>query len=207
MVRTSLHGLRRHARSEAVLLVCGLLVATLSGVVMMNMAGASSMSGPSSASPYPAGSPAEFAYLSHQTSNACGLQTRTVLGYSDSVRLQGSCCNPMDMAKYQAQVQGLHRYATIDAIVPDPYDVPVALAKRLLGYEHSIRLTRAERATFSRAMNMTADKGPCCCHCWRWHTTTGLAKYLIADQRFSAAEVASVTDLVNGCGGPPDHGT
>jgi hypothetical protein len=191
----------------SVVLVCGLLVVTLSGVVMVNMGAASSMSGPSSSSPYPAGSPAEFEYLSHQTSNACGLQTRTVLGYPGSMRLQGSCCNPMDMAKYQTQVQGLHRYATIDAIVPDPYDVSVSLAKRLLGYEHSIRLTSAERTTFDRAMNMTADKGSCCCHCWRWHTTTGLAKYLIADQRFSASEVASVTDLVNGCGGPLDHGT
>src|SRR5260370_41417235 len=124
MVRTSRPGLRRHARSEAVLLVCGLLVATLSGVVMMNMTSASSMSGPSSSSPYPAGSPAEFAYLSHQTSNACGLQTRTVLGYSDSMRLQGSCCNPMDMANYQGQVQGLHRYATIDTITTRPNDLP-----------------------------------------------------------------------------------
>ena len=185
-----------------------LSLVALPGLVLLATPASNAMAlSMSSTPPFAPGSPAEFAYLSHQTSNACGLEQATVVGYPDSMRLQGSCCNPMDMAKYTAQVQGLQRYATIDAVPVDPYDIPVPLAKRLLGYEHSIRLTPREQATFRRAMHMTADKGPCCCHCWRWHTTTGLAKYLIVEQRFAARDIAHVVDLVNGCGGPPDRGT
>ncbi len=188
----------------AVVALCGFVVAALGGTFLMSMDASSSMRQPSASSPYSAGSPAEFAYLSHQTSNACGLQQSTVLGYASSMRLQGSCCDPMDMAKYQSQVQSLRSYATINAIPPDPYDISVSLAKRLLGYEHAIHLTKPEHDTFNQAMGMTTDKGPCCCHCWRWHTTTGLAKYLIKDKQFAAATIATVVDLVNGCGGPLD---
>lgn len=184
-----------------------LVAVALPAVLLTNVATSAALLSSLSSSPYAPGSPAEFAYLSQQTSNACGLQQSTVLGYPDSIRLQGSCCDPMDMARYQSQVQDLRSYAAISAIVADPYDVPVALAKRLLGYEQSIRLTPAQQATFNRAMSKTDDHGPCCCHCWRWHTTTGLAKYLIVDRRFPAPEVTTVVDLVNGCGGPLDHRT
>ena len=54
------------------------------------------------------------------------------MSYSDSTRIQGACCNPMDMVTYQQQVRGLHDFAGVTAIPSDPYDVPAALAKQLL---------------------------------------------------------------------------
>ena len=158
---------------------------------------------PSSGGPIdPPGSASRFAYLATQRSNSCGLQPETVMGYDDSMRLQGSCCNPMDMAKYAWQVSGLRQYAGIDAIPADPYDIPVSQAKRLLGYERSITLDATKQRTFDDAMRQTRDGAPCCCQCWRWHTTTGLAKYLIVERGVAAVELAKLVDLLNGCGGP-----
>lgn len=158
---------------------------------------------PSSGAPIdPPGSASRFAYLATQRSNSCGLQPDAVMGYADSMRLQGSCCNPMDMAKYEWQVGGLRQYAGIDAVPADPYDIPVSLAKRLLAYERSITLDSGPQRIFDDAMRLTRDGAPCCCQCWRWHTTTGLAKYLIVERGFASAELAKVVDLLNGCGGP-----
>jgi hypothetical protein len=86
-------------------------------------------------------------------------------------------------------------------VLHDPYDVPVALAQRLLGFEKSIYLDGAQQATYDAAMTMTPDKGPCCCHCWRWDMTAGLARYLIVRSHWDAARVAEVVALTNGCGG------
>ena len=163
---------------------------------------ASRAGGPAAAPTPPAGSAARFQFLAAQTSNSCGLQPSTVMSYADSARIQGACCNPMDMAKYSMQVQGLREYASIPRILQDPYDVPAALAKQLLTDDQTIHLTSAQQAVYDHAMTMTDDKGPCCCHCWRWNATEGLARYLIADRAFAAADVARVVDLTNGCGGP-----
>ncbi|MEO8899853.1 MAG: hypothetical protein ABI352_02705 [Candidatus Dormibacter sp.] len=108
----------------------------------------------------------------------------------------------MDMAKYQHQVQSLKRYASLSEIPADPYDIRAGLAKSLLDDDRSIVLAGANKATFDAAMQMTADKGPCCCHCWRWTATEGLDKRLITEWHLGAAELARITDLVNGCGGP-----
>ena len=148
------------------------------------------------------GSAAEYRFLSTQTSNACGLLPSTVMSYGDAVRIQGSCCSPMEMAKYSMQVQGLRQYAAIARIPSDPYDVPASQAKQLLADDETIHLSSAQQAVYDQAMTMTDDKGPCCCHCWRWNATEGLGRYLIAEQRWSAPDVARVVDLVNGCGGP-----
>jgi hypothetical protein len=144
---------------------------------------------------------AEFDYLSRQTSNSCGLLPATVMSDRDSMRLQGSCCSPMTMSKYIWQLHGLRSYSRISAIPSNPYDVSARLAKRLLRYEHDIHLTSQQKRGFRHAMQMTADKGPCCCHCWRWNTTTGLAEYLIVHKHLSAVAIAHIVDLVNGCGG------
>jgi hypothetical protein len=50
-------------------------------------------------------------------------------------------------------------------------------------------------------MQLTSEKGPCCCQCWRWHAFKGLAHYLIADKHYSSRRVANVIGLVDGCGG------
>ena len=148
------------------------------------------------------GSEARFAYLASQHTNYCSLDRATVAGYPDDQRMQGACCDAMDMDKYQQQVAGLRKYATISEIPKDPYDIEAGLAKRLIEYDDTITLTGQDKDTYDAAMQMTDNKAPCCCQCWRWYMTEGLDKFLITQQHLSAQQIAEITDLVNGCGGP-----
>lgn len=176
-------------------------LAVIGGVVLGIMLFAARSAPLSAGSPYAPGTVKEFHYLAAQGSNFCALQPEMIASYSKSGRLQGSCCNAMDLETYQGQVRDLKRYGNVSAIPRDPYDVPVPLAKQLLAYDRTISLTAAERSVFAAAMRMTPDKGPCCCKCWRWDADTGLAKYLITARHFGARQVATVVALVNGCGG------
>jgi hypothetical protein len=115
--------------------------------------------------------------------------------------LQGSCCSPMDRTQYEQQIQALKAYATISQIPTDPYNVPVSLAKTLLQYDQSMHVTPAQQATYRQAATMTNDHGWCCCQCWAWYVHSGLAKYLIVAQHFSAAQVAAVINEEDCCGG------
>lgn len=148
-----------------------------------------------------AGSQAAFTYLAQQHSNFCQLQQAMVMSYPEGMRLQGACCNPLDMAKYQHQVTGLRAFVNNPDIAPDPYDIEVRLAKRLFAYDTTITLTSAQQAVYDKAISMTDDKAPCCCQCWRWYMTRGLAKSLIAQHGVDAPTVAQIIDLANGCGG------
>jgi hypothetical protein len=145
-----------------------------------------------------------FAFLARQTSNSCGLEPGALMAMPDAMRLQGSCCFPMNRTAYAGQMRGLRTYADISAIPPDPYDVPVTLAKRLLAYDRTIRLSPGQALNYARAMRMSSTKGPCCCRCWRWYAFRGLSKYLIAGLGWHPAAVAAVIDLVEGCGGPTE---
>jgi hypothetical protein len=147
------------------------------------------------------GSAAAFTYLAAQHSNFCQLQQTTVMSYAGDTRLQGACCNPLDMAKYQHQVSGLRAFSSNPDIAPDPYDISVALAKRLFSYDTAISLTPTQQGVYDKAISMTDDKAPCCCKCWRWYMTRGLAKSLITQHSMSADVVAKIVDLGNGCGG------
>jgi hypothetical protein len=149
----------------------------------------------------PAGNPDRFEYLSNQTSNSCGLQPKTVIDYPDSRRLQGSCCSPMDREEYRRQVEGLNEYENISQIPADPYDIPASLAKLLLGYQSSIELLPHQQAIYDEAMQMTPEKGPCCCECWRWFAFEGMSKYLIQEHGWQSSELAGLIHLVDGCGG------
>jgi len=115
--------------------------------------------------------------------------------------LQGSCCSLMDRTQYERQILALKAYAHISQIPTDPYNVPVSLAKTLLQYDQSIQLTPAQQATYNQAATMTSDNGWCCCQCWAWYVHSGLAKYLIATQHFSAVQVATVINEEDCCGG------
>jgi len=150
--------------------------------------------------PGAAGSPERFTYLAAKRSNQCGMPAAAVLRMPSAARLQGACCGPMNSAEYRAQAIGLRAFRRMPEIPPDPYDMSVGLSKRLLRWERSIKLSRADAATYRRAMKMTHDHAPCCCPCWRWHAFRGLANDLIARRRWSAARVAHVIDLVEGCG-------
>ena len=115
--------------------------------------------------------------------------------------LQGSCCSPMNMAHYKQQIHALKAYAHISQIPADPYNVPVSLANTLLHYDQSIHLTPAQQAIYNQAATMTNDNGWCCCQCWAWYVHSGLAKYLIATQHFSAGQVVAVINAEDCCGG------
>lgn len=107
----------------------------------------------------------------------------------------------MDLSTYEWQVKALRQYAAISPIPKDPYDVPVALARRLLRYDKSVHLSASQQATYARAMAMSREKGPCCCRCWRWSAFRGMSKYLIAREHWTDSQVARVIDDVEGCGG------
>lgn len=81
----------------------------------------------------------------------------------------------MVFERYVEQVTGLRRYARVPEVPADPYDVPVALAKRLLAYQRAITLTPPQRAVYDRAVRLSQEGGPCCCRCWRWHAFEGQA--------------------------------
>jgi len=159
-------------------------------------------SGPAPATGAIPGTPQRFAQLASAHTNACSLQRSTVDAYPDDQRIQGSCCNAMDPTKYRYQVEQLRHYAGIPEIPSDPYDIRAGLAKRLFRLDDTIRLSGVDQRTFDRVMQMTEDKAPCCCHCWRWDAAEGLDRFLITRHHLGAAEVARITDLVNGCGGP-----
>jgi hypothetical protein len=151
-----------------------------------------------------AGLNARFDYLAHRHSSRCGTPPSYVRGLSDSARLQGACCFPMNRAAYRSQVSDLRLRAPSEA-PSDPYDVSAALAKRLLAYERTIALTPTEQPIYRRAMSMTSEHGPCCCPCWRWHAFAGLSKELIARRRWTAPRLARLISLLDGCGGAADH--
>jgi hypothetical protein len=108
----------------------------------------------------------------------------------------------MDAGHYKQQVRGLKRYRAIALAPADPYDVSVALAKRLISYQRQIHLRPDERRVYDHARQLADEHGPCCCRCWRWAAFEGQAKQLIVKRRFRAAEVARLWDLEDGCGGP-----
>lgn len=143
---------------------------------------------------------AKFIELSTRGNSACFGQT-TVMAKPDSERLTGSCCGPMSLHRYEEQVAGLRKYAGIPEVPADPYDIPVPLAKKLIGYKNSIKLSAEQQREYDEAMRMSHEGGPCCCKCWRWDVYEGLAKFLITQHGFTGKQVAEVWDLSDGCGG------
>ena len=152
----------------------------------------------------------KFATLTAASSDFCSnlgqpdAITSEINSLSNTARLQGACCSPMDFTAYKEQLDGLKAYKNISYIAPDPYDVPASLAKSLLTFDQTIVLTASQQQVYEAAGPMTHDKGWCCCKCWAWYTHSGLAKYLITKENFNAKQVATVTNLEDCCGGPPD---
>lgn len=142
-----------------------------------------------------------FAVLSRRPTKTCGLADVDLDSIAINGRLQGSCCSPMDFARYVEQVKGLRAYAAVSEVPADPYDIPVGFARRLMGFAGSITLSPAQQATYDRAVRLSDEHGPCCCHCFRWRAFEGQAKVLIARQHFTAAQIANVWQLEDGCGG------
>jgi hypothetical protein len=116
--------------------------------------------------------------------------------------LQGACCFPMDYRSYVNQVREIdRRYRDVDVIPKDPYDIPISLAKRLIGYQ-GIKLKPAQQRIYERAKPLSSTDGPCCCPCWRWTAFGGQAKFLITRRNYTARQIAHVWSIEEGCGGP-----
>ncbi|MGH2848724.1 MAG: hypothetical protein ACRDL0_22440 [Thermoleophilaceae bacterium] len=112
----------------------------------------------------------------------------------------------MDEHAYVEQVRALRRYARIRQFPRDPYDIRVALAQRLLRHQATIRLSARERSVYKRGMEMSREKGPCCCRCWRWSAFAGLSMHLIATRGWQPRRLARLIEALDGCGGGHRHG-
>lgn len=148
---------------------------------------------------------AKFEYLSKNGNSSCsGAFRDSIVSMPDNARLQGSCCSPMSIHRYNEQVEGLKKYKDISEIPPDPYDIEAGLAKKLIAY-YDMELSPEEQKAYDYAMQNSDEKGPCCCKCWRWYVYGGLGKYLIKNYKFTGQQVTEVWNLSDGCGGDNDH--
>lgn len=144
---------------------------------------------------------ARFEYLSKNGNSSCSSAFKdSIAKMSDNARLRGSCCSPMSLHRYSEQIEGLKKYNDISVIPPDPYDIEVALAKKLMAY-YDISLTKEDQKAYDFAMQNSEEKGPCCCKCWRWYVYGGLGKYLIKNHQFTGEQVTDIWNLSDGCGG------
>ena len=153
---------------------------------------------------------AKFATLSQNGNSSCsGTFRESIQTMPDGNRLQGSCCSPMSLHRYEEQVEGLKMFKSIagqniDKISDDPYDIEVGLAKELITY-YDTELTPEEQQAYDYAMLNSNEKGPCCCKCWRWYVYGGLGKYLIKNHGFTGEQLTEVWNLSDGCGGDNEH--
>jgi hypothetical protein len=143
-----------------------------------------------------------FNYLSRQHSNNCGLQPSSFASMPGTMRLQGACCGPMDAKLYPEYVKQIRELAKYDPryVPSDPYNMSVALARRLVGFNDTILLNHAQQQVYNRAFPLAQDHAPCCCHCWRWTAFEGQAKYFIVYRRFTSKQIATLWGLDDGCG-------
>jgi len=111
---------------------------------------------------------ARFNYLSQHGNVQCSVQfENSIKTMPSDAKLEGSCCAPMDEARYRQQLDGLKKYSDIAEVPPDPYDIPAPLSERLIGY-YDMALNNGEQAAYDYAMRHSDMEGPCCCKCWRW---------------------------------------
>ena len=143
-----------------------------------------------------------FDFLSQNTNVDCSAEFEaSIAKMPTDAKLQGSCCSPMDSARYLQQIKGIRNYADISEIPPDPYDIPAGMAQTLMPY-FSLTLSSAEQAAYDFAMAKSDMRGPCCCQCWRWRVYGGLGKHLIHERQFSGQQLVDLWNIAQGCGGP-----
>lgn len=153
---------------------------------------------------------AKFEELSRNSNSSCSSVFKdSITTMQDHARLQGSCCSPMSIHRYNEQVEGLQKFKSVSgqniAEIPnDPYDIEAGLAKQLISY-YDIELTSIEQAAYDYAMLNSSEKGPCCCKCWRWYVYGGLAKFLIKNHGFTGEQITETWNLSDGCGGDNEH--
>jgi hypothetical protein len=147
---------------------------------------------------------ARFDTLSQHGNVECSVQfEKSITTMPADGRLQGSCCAPMDEARYRQQIEGLKKYADIAEVPPDPYDISAPLAHTLMGY-YTLAPNKDEQATYDYAMRHSDMQGPCCCKCWRWKVYGGLGKYLIRTHHYTGQQLTDLWNVGQGCGGASD---
>ena len=143
-----------------------------------------------------------FNYLSQHGNVQCSVQFENSIKLMPSdAKLEGSCCAPMDEARYRQQLDGLKKYSDVAEVPPDPYDIPAPLAERLIGY-YDMELNKEEQAAYDYATEDSDMQGPCCCKCWRWKVYGGLGKYLIRTRHYTGQQLTDLWNVGQGCGGP-----
>lgn len=185
------------------------VVALLLGIFLhFFLAGAPFSGASTDPGPGPAGSQAEFGYLSQKNSDACSnlnneqANVDWVNSLPDGAFLQGSCCTPMDYPDYSMQASENQANYTGFPLVPlDPYNVPTSTVKAMVA-DVGMALTPAQQAVYDAAMPMSTDKAPCCCWCWAGYAHEGMVKDAIVNHGFDAQQVADLLNTQDCCGGP-----
>jgi hypothetical protein len=145
-----------------------------------------------------------FQSLSQHGNVECSTQFEEAIATMPSdAKLQGSCCAPMDEARYRQQIEGLRRYADITEVPPDPYDISAPLAHKLMG-DYDLALNKEEQSAYDYAMQHSDMEGPCCCKCWRWKVYGGLGKLLIRVHHYAGQQLTDLWNVGQGCGGAVD---
>jgi hypothetical protein len=116
--------------------------------------------------------------------------------------LGGQCCGALkNVSEYNAHLAGLkQQFADISDVPKDPYEIPIAYAKKMMAYDQEAMLTSDQQSTLEQATKLSKEGGPCCCKCWHWNFNEGIAKKLIKEHSFSAQQVATFYDLSGICG-------
>jgi hypothetical protein len=147
---------------------------------------------------------ARFDYLSQHGNVECSVQFENSIATMPSdAKLEGSCCAPMDEARYRQQLDGLKKYSDIAEVPPDPYDISTPLALKLMSYSTWRSIKRSRLRTIY-AMEHSDMQGPCCCKCWRWKVYGGLGKYLIHTRHLNGQQLTDLWNVGQGCGGAID---
>jgi hypothetical protein len=145
-----------------------------------------------------------FEFLSQHGNVECSTKFEaSIATMAPDAKLQGSCCAPMDEARYRQQIDGLKKYSEIVEVPPDPYDISAPLAHKLMGY-YDLALSKEEQAAYDYAMEHSDMQGPCCCKCWRWKVYGGLGKYLIRVHHYTGQQLTDLWNVGQGCGGAID---
>lgn len=123
----------------------------------------------------------------------------STLATTTGLYLGGQCCGAMkDLTEYNAELKNLQQYRNIPDVPMNPYKTPIPLAKKWIDYDHATALTSGEQAVMDQAMRLSKE-GPCCCKCWHYYVNEGIAKKMIRDYHYAAAQVAAYWNTSSIC--------
>ncbi len=123
----------------------------------------------------------------------------STLATTTGLYLGGQCCGAMkDLTEYNKELKSLQQYKDIPDVPMNPYKTPIPLAKKWINYDHATTLTPGEQVVMDQAVHLSKE-GPCCCKCWHYYVNEGIAKKMIRDYHYTAAQVAAYWDTSSIC--------